>query len=138
MLVSACLKVPPLITGGQAHTHNCEISDEDTTEPTKDIPAEDMPGVIRTDLQKEDNAEMVKDNIDITGVDPREMEDYPKIKFEIDQPPSQPASESNNESVPISEPINAGTIKELTLVAKPVKDTPTTTPIVQGQKESPC
>jgi hypothetical protein len=38
-----------------------------------------MPGVVGTDLQVEDNAEMVKDNIKITGVDPGEMEDYPKL-----------------------------------------------------------
>jgi hypothetical protein len=34
-----------------------------------------MPGVVRTDLQVEDFAEMVEDNIKITDVDPGEMED---------------------------------------------------------------
>ncbi len=43
--------------------NNREIGNKDATEPNEDTAAEEMPGVVGTDLQVEDNAEMVKDNI---------------------------------------------------------------------------
>ncbi len=76
--------------------NNQEIGDEDATEPNENTAAEEMPGVVGTDLQVEDNAEMVEDNIKITGVDPGEMEDYPKVDLNIDLPPSQPTTKPND------------------------------------------
>jgi hypothetical protein len=118
--------------------NNQEIGDEDAIEPNEDTAAEEMPGVVWTDLQVEDNAEMVKDNIKITGVDPGEIEDYPKIDLNIDLPPSRPTTKPNNESVPAFEPTDAGINKVPTLVNETVQEPTPTTPIIQATKESPC
>jgi hypothetical protein len=58
--------------------NNREIGDKSTTEPTEDIPAEEMPGVIGTNPHMQNNADLNDHNVNITGVDPQEMEDYPK------------------------------------------------------------
>ena len=48
---------------------NQEIGDVDTAEPIEDHPAEEMSGVIGTNLPNQDNSNMVENNIKITGVD---------------------------------------------------------------------
>jgi len=86
--------------------------------------------VVGTNLQINDNMENVEEeNIEITGVDPGETEDYQTNDLEINQQPSQPTTELNDE-VPTYEPTNMGTTKT-------VIKTPTTTPIVQSEKEPP-
>jgi hypothetical protein len=117
--------------------NNQEIGDKDAMEPNEDTAAEEMPGVVGTNPQVEDNAEMVKDNIKITEVDPGEMEDYPKIDLNIDLPSSQPTTKCNNESVPAFEHTDAGINELPTLVDKTVQEPTPTTPIVQSTKESP-
>jgi hypothetical protein len=118
--------------------NNQEIRDKNATEPNEDTAAEEMPGMVGTDLQVENNAEMVKDNIKITGVDPGELEDYTKIDLNIDLPPSQPTTKPNDVSVPAFEPTDAGINEVLTLVDKKVQEPIPTTPIVKSTKELPC
>ena len=55
---------------------NQEIGDQDTTEPIEDSPAEEMPGVIGTNLPIHDNSNMVEDTIELTGVDDPVDYDY--------------------------------------------------------------
>ena len=117
--------------------NNREIGNKDETVP-EDNSAKEMPGVVRTKLQMNDNMEKVdEDYIKITGVDPVETEDYPKTDLNIDLPPNQPQNSenphfsvdnTNNESEPTYEPTNLGTTKT-------VIETPRTTPIVQAKKE---
>ena len=69
---------------------NREIGDVDEAEPLEDSPAEEMPGVIGTDLPIQDNTDMVEDNIEITGVDDSPDDapycDEPKVDIDIDSP----------------------------------------------------
>ena len=70
---------------------NQEIGDQDTAEPIEDSPAEEMPGVIGTDLPIQDTSNTVEDNIETTGVDdPVDSYDYkePKVDLDIDLPAS--------------------------------------------------
>ena len=75
------------------------IGDVDEAEPIEDSPAEEMPGVIGTNLPIQDNTYMVEDNIKITGVDdPIDPYDYKESKIDIDiDPPILP--ENPKESI---------------------------------------
>jgi hypothetical protein len=90
---------------------NREIRDQDTAEPIEDSPAEEMPGVIGTNLPIQDNSGMVEDNIEITGVDDPVDYDYeePNVYLDIDPPTS-----------PINQPSK---IERVTLTIKRVTST---------------
>ena len=94
---------------------NREIGDQDTAEPTEDSPAEEMPGVIGTDLPIQDNSNMVEDNIKITGVDdPVDSYDYmeSKVDLNIDLPTSPTPPENLKESINGTVPTFEPTIKQ--------------------------
>jgi hypothetical protein len=94
---------------------NQEIGDVDTEKPIEDSPAEEMPGVIGTDLPIQDNSNMVEDNIEITGVDdPVDSYDYeePKVDLNIDLPTSPTLPENPKELIDGTVPTFEPTIKQ--------------------------
>jgi len=115
---------------------NQEIGDEDAKEPIEDIPAEEMPGVIRTNLPIQDNTGMVEDNIKITGVDDPVDHDYmEEPKIDLDVPPENPILPQNPEELiggtePIYETITE-TFEEP--IIEPTIDKP---PTIEKSKET--
>jgi hypothetical protein len=112
---------------------NQEIGDVDTAKPIEDSPAEEMPGVIGTDLPIQDNSNMIEDNIEITGVDDSPDDDpyrdEQKIDIDIDSPilPENP-KESINGTVPYKT-----TTKTFDPTIKPTIDKP---PTIEKSKET--
>jgi hypothetical protein len=109
---------------------NQEIGDVDMTKPIEDSPAEEMPGVIGTDLPIQDNSNMVEDNIEITGVDdPVDSYDYkePKVDHDIDLPTSPTLPENLKESINGTVPTFEPTIEQ----------NPNFEPTIKKLKESP-
>ena len=82
----------------------------------EDSPAEEMPGVIRTDLPIQDNSDMVEDNIKTTGVnDPIDSYDYieePKVDLNIDPPTNPILPENPTEQIDDTVPTFETTIKK--------------------------
>jgi hypothetical protein len=113
---------------------NREIGDVDKAEPLEDSPAEEMPGVIGTDLPIQDNSDMVEDNIEITGVDDPVDYDYegPKVGLDIDPPTNPTLPENPTELIDGTVPTFEPTI-ERNPNLKPTIDKPT----IKKSKESP-
>ena len=99
----------------------------------QDSPAEEMPGVIRTNLPIQDNSNMVEDNIKITGVDdPVDSYDYkePKDDLNIDPLTNSTLPENPKKSIDGTEPTFETTIKQ-----NPIN--PIDKPTIKKSKESP-